>query len=417
MSVSTWPRWKGISNPGCARPGWLGGGALRTGLAAQAENAPGLIALVRRRLKDALIASADDPRLESWLAFMGNCAVLSRANPTQPFLNLDIGGGTTNLAVGLAGEVLATGCLFVGARHVQVVPGTYRITRLSSYARALFQHLGLMKQPGDELSTRDVDSIMSYYLRLLEAVVTGDEDRLGSEVDRLHVQAKLAIPPGETPYSYDAIAFTLSGGVGELVYRHLRGEPWPGTTAFGDLGIDLARRLAESPFWAEHWRRHQPDAGGRATVFGLLRHGTQVSGSTIFLPHPQDLPLRDLPILGTLSQRSPETVVAEMVRLAQGSPCGAALRIVLENLDGDSIRSFAQRLSQALQTQHFPPGLPLVLFVEQNLGKVLGQYVTDWGSLPFHIVVIDEIVCQHSQYAHIGAMHDQVLPVSFFGLR
>src|SRR5262245_10460099 len=59
----------------------FGGGALLTGLTARRDNAPALVSLLRQRLGDALIATADDPRLESWLAFMGSCATLSRAHP------------------------------------------------------------------------------------------------------------------------------------------------------------------------------------------------------------------------------------------------------------------------------------------------------------------------------------------------
>src|SRR5260221_123636 len=39
----------------------FGGGALLTGLTAQAENARALVALIRNRLGDALVATADDP--------------------------------------------------------------------------------------------------------------------------------------------------------------------------------------------------------------------------------------------------------------------------------------------------------------------------------------------------------------------
>src|SRR5205814_3577070 len=78
----------------------FGGGALLTGLTAQKENASALVRLIRRRLGDALVATADDPCLESWLAFMGSCAELSRQHPDRNILNLDIGGGTTNIALG-----------------------------------------------------------------------------------------------------------------------------------------------------------------------------------------------------------------------------------------------------------------------------------------------------------------------------
>ena len=54
-----------------------GGGALLTGLTARRENASGLVAAIRKRLGPALVATADDPCLESWLAFQGSCAPLS----------------------------------------------------------------------------------------------------------------------------------------------------------------------------------------------------------------------------------------------------------------------------------------------------------------------------------------------------
>jgi len=117
------------------------------------------------------VATADDPCLESWLAFMGSCASLSREHPDRFILNLDIGGGTTNLALGKNQQVLRTGSLYLGARHVQVVPGSYRIVKLSTYARELFDLLGVAKGPGDDLTAAEVDAIVTCYLALLEASV------------------------------------------------------------------------------------------------------------------------------------------------------------------------------------------------------------------------------------------------------
>src|ERR1041385_6615107 len=75
----------------------FGGGALLTGLTAQKANAASLIHLIERRLGEALIATAEDPCLESWLAFMGNCADLSHKYPDRPIINLDIGAGPRTL--------------------------------------------------------------------------------------------------------------------------------------------------------------------------------------------------------------------------------------------------------------------------------------------------------------------------------
>lgn len=58
---------------------------------------------------------------------------------------------------------------------------------------------------------------------------------------------------------------------------------------------------------------------------------------------------------------------------------------------------------------------PLVFVVQENLGKVLGQYVTRWGALPLRVLVIDEVPLRDAQYVQIGSPHSQVVPVSFYG--
>jgi ethanolamine utilization protein EutA len=390
----------------------FGGGALLTGLTAQKSNAAALTRLVRRRLGDALVATADDPCLESWLAFMGSAAGLSRARPDVAFLNVDVGGGTTNLALGRAGEVLRTGCLFVGARHVRVTPGTYRILQLSLYARALFDHIGIRKGPGDILEEGETAAVLDFYLALLEAAVAGRRDPFEDAVGQLHQQVAFHLPPDAT-----AAVVTFSGGVGELVYSHLDGKPWPATTCYGDLGIDLARRLVAAPAWAEPLRTCRPAGGGRATVYGLLRHSTEVSGSTLFLPRRQSLPLPEVPILGTLSAASTDEQMRDVLHLVGRSPRGGCVRIVLAGAGGADVRAFGQRLARGLRDCSFPAGLPLVLILKENLGKVLGHYVTEWGALPVNLVVIDEVAVRDAHYVHVGVPHDQVVPVSFYGLQ
>jgi ethanolamine utilization protein EutA len=398
----------------------FGGGALLTGLAARAENAAALTDLVRRRLRDALVATADDPCLESWLAFMGNCAGLSRARAESWIINLDIGGGTTNLALGRGGEVLRTGCLFVGARHIQMRPGTYTITKLSPQARSLLEHLGIAKASGQSLSHMEVEAIVDFYVRLLHAAVTGNRAVFDEPVARLHEQVEFRLPQ-----SLDKPIITFSGGVGELVYNALEGRPFPPQTYYGDLGIDLARRLIadrvggdQTEIERQPWPilADAPYRGGHATVYGLLQHSTQISGSTLFLPHPEDLPLADLPILGTVREDSSEEDLDGLVDLARRHARGGCLRVELANPGLDGVRVIGRRLAQALRKLSFPSVHPLVILVEQNLGKVLGHYITEWGALPLHVVVVDEISVRHAHYVHLGGMRDQIVPVSIYGL-
>ncbi len=292
----------------------FGGGALVTGLAARRDNAANIVRLVRARLRNALVATADDPCLESWLAFQGSCANLSLAQPETPFVNLDIGGGTTNLALGRGGQVLRTGCLLVGARHVQVEPGGYRIKSLSQFVQQIFAHLGIKTGVGQQLSSPDLAALLDYYLQLLQTELTAPGNRPAEPL-----ADQLRQVPFRLPDDIGNFAITLSGGVGELVYAHLRGQPWPSTTAFGDLGIDLARRLVESAWWSPHLRRHVPTSAGRATVYGLLRHNTEISGNTLFLPRPEQLPLPELPILGTIRPQSTADDLNQLLSFARRS--------------------------------------------------------------------------------------------------
>jgi ethanolamine utilization protein EutA len=389
----------------------FGGGALLTGLAAQAENASVLVEAVRRRLGDAFIATADDPCLESWLAFHGSCVALSRALPQTPILNLDIGGGTTNAALGLTGDVLATGCLLVGARHVQVRPGTYAIERLSRYAGAIFEHLKITKTVGHSLTVDEVNAFLDLQMAWLEAMVSGRREPFDTGVGKLHEQAPLRLPAGLPP-----LMVTISGGVGELLYAKVRGEPWPGTTAFGDLGVDLARRLLQSSPWADDFHKHAPASCGRATVYGLLRHSTQVSGSTVFLADTSHLPLRDVPILGRVDVRNTGEHLRNLLEMAQRSPRGGGLAVDLDDATTETLRGFAARFDQALGALNYARTQPLVLFTTRNLGKVLGHLLTRWGQTPRRLVVVDEIDVRNAQYAHLGELRDQVIPVSVFGL-
>ena len=80
------------------------------------------------------------------------------------------------------------------------------------------------------------------------------------------------------------------------------------------------------------------------------------------------------------------------------------------------MRELGGRLARALRELAFPAALPLVLLVRENAGKVLGHYVTEWGGLPLGLVVIDEVTARDAQYVHLGRPHDQVVPVSFYGL-
>jgi ethanolamine utilization protein EutA len=253
--------------------------------------------------------------------------------------------------------------------------------------------------------------VLDWYLNLLEAAADGDRAAFEPPVARLHEQVPFRPPP-----SLGRVVVTVSGGVGELVYAHMDGKPWPPPTYFGDLGIDLAQRLVTAPHWSADLRTYRPASAGRATVHGLLRHNTEISGSTLFLPQPQTLPLHDLPVLGTLSGDLAEEDLDDFLNRVQRSPRGGCLTVTLATGGAESVRTLGRRLAAALRRVSFPADRPLVLLVRENLGKVLGHYATEWGGLPVNLVVIDEVPARDARFARVGCPRQQVVPVSFYGL-
>lgn len=366
----------------------FGGGALLTGLAARAPNANTIAHALRARVANAVIATADDPRLESWLAFQGSVGALSRAHPTHTILNLDIGGGTTNAACGRAGNVFWTDWSWIGARHVVVRPGTYILERCSPMGERTLERLSIRKSKGDELTPVEIEAIVRTWVGDLEAMV------------------RQAIPRTTEP---PQIAF--SGGVGELVYALRTGSAIPGQTHWGDFGLDLARAICASPSLME--RVVVPDTMGRATLYGLVEHQTQVSGSTIFLPNASILPLGDVPIVATLGDDMTDEELSRAMEFVRASRHGAAVHVRSMAGDAARIRHLGKRIGRALDNH--APDRPLVLLLEENAAKALGGYATNWGQNQRPLLVLDELVPHAARFAHIGRMHHGLVFISFHG--
>ena len=390
------------------------GGVMITGLAAQNGNAELIASHVRALFGDIIVATADDPSLESWLAFMGGTSILSRFHHSTPIINLDIGGGTTNPALGLAGQVLSTGCSFIGARHFRFQPGTRILTSISKYGRYVCKALNLTLNTGDTLSESALNQILDFYLAGLVSTVTSSRSIFETNVGQFHEQVPFDLK------GYNQPAITFSGGVGELLYRHADGEPWPETTFYGDLGIDLARRIYDHPLLAANLKTHTPQNRGRATVYGLTLHSTEISGTTLYLSQAANLPLQDLPIVARLTLEAEYSHLTDALTLATKSHRGACLQIISEQQETASfqqIKNFGNRMADVLAETHFPQHLPLVLLVPHDSGKAIGNYVSRWGNLPVNLTVVDEVPDRNASFVNIGEPRHQIIPVSFYGMQ
>jgi ethanolamine utilization protein EutA len=402
------------------------GGAIITGLAAEKSNAGVIAELVKKRVGDTIIATASDPSLESWLAFMGSCSAISRSNDNLPVINLDIGGGTTNAALGMNGSVLGTGCYFIGARHFQFEPGTYRLTSISGHGQILMDQLGIPRKTGDLLELTERNAILDFYVDMLEAIVNGNKVFLSQTEVNAHVQLALSTEDLKgTP------AVTFSGGVGELIYQYTAGHSLPETTYFGDLGIDLSLKIMASPYLTGNIKSLVPENMGRATVYGLAIHSTEISGSSLFIPKRQTLPLRDLPIVGRMNISDGTKKIRQFIRLVNRSSNGAAIQIVPSNenkhqkgvlnspfVEGLSdVKNLGLRIRDGILAEQLSLDKPLILIVPYNYGKSLGNYATDWQNISVNLVVIDEIPDRRAHFVSVGQNQNNIIPVSFYGVK
>jgi ethanolamine utilization protein EutA len=395
------------------------GGSMITGLAAQADNAAALSKLILAMVGESVIATADDPCLESWLAFKGSCGALSRYHTNTPVINFDIGGGTTNVALGANGDVLQTGCYFIGARHFQFMAGGYQLTAISSYGAALLESLNINKKIGETLNATEVAKIMAFYISALEAIVLCDNAFFNSPIAQKFTQVTIEIQPKIKPKIKPKITF--SGGVGELLYKISANETLPTTTFYSDFGIDLALAISRSTLLSADLKTCVPEHKGRATVVGLTLHSTEISGSTVYLPKPDCLPLRDLPIIAKLSANSPTEQWQNAFALAAKRQAGSqtyavCIQITACNNKLEQVRSLATQIKHALHANKYAPSQPIVILVEANIGKALGNYISNWGQLDYNLIVIDEVALRDAHFVHIGRLQQGMIPVSFYGL-
>ena len=94
------------------------GAIIITGESSRKENAAAVLESLSDFAGDFVVATAG-PDLESQLAAKGAGAVDFSAESGKAVLHMDIGGGTSNLALIEDGRIVSTGCLNVGGRLIK----------------------------------------------------------------------------------------------------------------------------------------------------------------------------------------------------------------------------------------------------------------------------------------------------------
>ena len=354
------------------------GAIIITGETSRKENARQVLEALSDLAGDFVVATAG-PHLESLLAAKGAGAM--EASREGRLLHMDIGGGTSNLALLEDGKVLRTGCLNVGGRLVK-----FDENRTVTYVSPVLQGLTELRV-GDTVTEDRLRPVAALLCRALEmAAGLRSGDALLSRLSTAEAGAPFAPAQGAR--------VCFSGGVAECIAQPI---PWQ---RFGDLGPLLGDCIRESPLYEKGILGSQTI---RATVIGAGSHSTQLSGSTVFC-RGVGLPLKNLPVVcfSRQEQDSPE-----LPRLMKDR-CGQLDTppvLAFPGLEGDygAIRRLAQHITKA--------GIrPVYVAVEQDMAKALGQLLS--LHLPGEpVLCLDRLGLQEGSYLDVGKPVGPAFPV------
>ncbi|WP_216838987.1 ethanolamine ammonia-lyase reactivating factor EutA [Caulobacter sp. S45] len=368
-----------------------GGAVILTGEAIKRSNARAIDELFAAEAGKFVCATAGH-RLECILAAHGSGAVGFSRRRGRRGLHVDIGGGTTKLALIDKGEVLSVSAFAVGGRLVaQDAAGAW--TRIDDAARLGAADLGIDATPGGFDSAEVRRSLAK---RLAQVVI----DRItGAPMDALGQALQLTEPLDRT---FEPDFVTVSGGVAEYIFGHeVQGH--------GDIAADLAQAVVER-MRGLSIPLVEPSERIRATVIGASQFTVQVSGKTIHLPDPSALPARNLPVVRAELDLSGEIDVAG---IAEAFVRGAArmdqtphARLALAfswHAPPEYLRLEAVARAVAIfaaPAQASDP--PLFLIIDGDVGGSLGRLISRQPGFDRQLVAIDGVNLQHLDYVDIG---------------
>ena len=359
------------------------GAVIITGETSRKENAKAVLESISGYAGEFVVTTAG-PDLESVLAAKGAGAVEYSRQTDRPVLHMDIGGGTSNLALMENGRILRTGCLNIGGRLVKLEQG--KITYVSPVLRGLTD-----LKPGDLPKPGQLEQVARLLTQGLE-MAAGLRPKTAL-LDKLQTgEAATAWEPVE-----NGCILSFSGGVADCIEKQAALD-------FGDIGPQLGQAIRESLLCRGAYRLGIETI--RATVIGAGCHSAQLSGSTVFV-RDVNLPLKNLPVAHFTRQEQDSTQLSGLIRqrlqILEGEKTVLALP-GYEKPDYRNLQSLAHRILEGLQDRD------VYICLEADMAKALGQCLCLAGGKRGYLC-IDRVRLQEGSFLDIGAPVGPALPV------
>jgi len=350
---------------GISKPDVDTGAIIITGETSRKENAEAVLHELSGFAGEFVVATAG-PDLESVLAAKGSGADRYSAQSGKTVLHMDIGGGTSNLALIRDGRIIATGCLNVGGRLLKF-DENHRLTYVSSVLAGLTD-----LHPGDRVTPE--------VLKPIAALLTAALEMASGLRPATELLQRLTTPGTSMAVPCTELTLSFSGGVADCISREI---PWD---AFGDLGPVLGRTIRRSRLCDNFILGAETI---RATVIGAGCHSAQLSGSTVFHQNIP-FPLKNYPVVPFDRQPPEEPHILALPEIPSPSY--------------SQIRELAESLAE-------PGNAPLLICMEQDMAKALGQALALRCPPGKPILCIDRVSLTEGAYLDIAAPIGPALPV------
>ena len=360
------------------------GAVIITGETSRKENARAVLEGLSSLAGDFVVATAG-PDLESVLAAKGAGAAELSRKLGKKVLHMDIGGGTSNLALIEDGSIIATGCMNVGGRLLKFDRGKV------SYVSPVLQGLTDL-QPGDYPGPGQVEGIA-------KILVSGLEMAAGLRQPTALLE-KLWTQEGGPMWSSaptDCI-ISFSGGVADCIETDHRPE------AFGDMGVELGQAIRQSLLC-----RGQYVLGSqtiRATVIGAGCHSAQLSGSTVFCRGVK-LPVKNLPVAEFSPQEQQSADLPQKIALQLRRFDSDTVVLALPgNVGGyDGLSSLAEKIAKGTA------GRPVYVCLQTDAAKALGQKLSLLLPKETPCLCIDGVKLTQESFLDVGSPVGPAFPV------
>ena len=364
------------------------GAVILTGEAIKKRNARAIDELFAAESGKFVCATAGH-RLEAILAAHGSGATRISRDRGVPLLHVDIGGGTTKLALIDRGEIVSVAAFAVGGRLL-ATDRSGAWTRVDDSARLVAASLGVaVDSPAGRRAVAERLADL-----LVDQISGGARDDLGRALE-------LTAPLSR---SVDPALLTFSGGVAEYLFG-------TETADHGDIARDLAAAVAARLRDRVTVPVLDPGQRIRATVIGASQFTVQVSGKTIHVGGGATLPVQNLPVVHLGSPLpdlpDPEAITAAFRRAAEVQDRDPADALALA-FTWTGLPTYDRLAAVARGIVGFAgrEGELLALVVDGDVGQGLGRLLEHELGLRRPLLSIDGAELADLDFVDVGELVD-----------